>query len=497
MNELSVGVVTCGSMHEEIKECLSSLRRSYRIYPVLPACTFSVKIDLLRHYLDKSTAENEVTLLAYGICHPEISALLAEYGDRVVRLKGGNCYEMFLGSEKYAEYHGRCYWMLNKPFFTKWRKEISAGFGVGTRNGRLLIQDTFKKLVYVRFEKDQLGTDITEDFASAVGLDYEVHSADTTNLRRLLEEALVLGSATNLAKSPQPSVKYTDESQIRTILENVGEIIYGIEAHTKEFVFVSSQVKRILGYSESEFMDIMNDRVLVPFYHQDYREQVIVARYNFLLKCLNEGMQEPYEAEFPVRHKDGHVLWVRESIYPSYSPEGIIESFVGKIEDITNRKQAEETLERRNRELSSLNIIATTISRPLELEKLLAETLKTVLDLMGLKAGWILVREGQGDRLRLVSHQGLPPEFIQEEVESPPGDCINFHVIQRKEVLIAEDVLKCPRLSRSLPEVDCQVSHASVPLIFQDEVVGVMNLASESYRPFSAEDLKLLTGIGH
>jgi len=338
-------------MHEEIKEWLASVKWPFRIYPVIPACTFSVKIDLFRHYLDKSTSENNMTLLAYGICHPQISELLAEYGDSVVSVKGSNCYEIFLGPEKYAEYHGKRYWMLNKPFFTKWRKEITAGFGVGTGNGRLLLLDAFKKLVYVRFENDQLSENIVGDFANAAGLDYEVCRADTTNLRLILEEALVSASTANRANSRQPSVNYAEESQIRTILENLGEIIYGIDPHTKEFVFVSSQVKKILGYSEAEFVDIMNNRVLLPFYHEDYREQLIEDRYNFLLKCLNEGMQEPYEAEFPVKHKDGHVLWVSEGIYPCYSPEGIIESFVGKMQDISQRKRGEEELQRAREEL--------------------------------------------------------------------------------------------------------------------------------------------------
>jgi hypothetical protein len=53
-----------------------------------------------------------------------------------------------------------------------------------------LIGDTFKKLVYVRFEKDELSIDLVEDFARTMGLEYEIHSADTANLKQLLGEAL-------------------------------------------------------------------------------------------------------------------------------------------------------------------------------------------------------------------------------------------------------------------------------------------------------------------
>ncbi len=168
-----------------------------------------------------------------------------------------------------------------------------------------------------------------------------------------------------------------------------------------------------------------------------------------------------------------------------------------RLKNRVNRKRAEEALERRNQELSSLNVIANTVGQSLELERVLGNTLKTVLDMMGLKRGWIFLRDGPYNKLTLASHIGLPPEFSKEETEEPLEDCIEFLVIQRKVALIAEDVVKCPRLMRSLSKEERPAYHASVPLMSKDEVVGVMNLTSEAFRPFSKEDLRLLTGIGH
>ena len=344
MMELNVGIVACASMHKQIEECLASLKGSFRIFPIIPSCTFSVKIDLIRHYLDTSTAENDVTLLAYGICHPQLLPLLAEYSDRVVKVEGSNCFEMFLGSEKYGEYHTKCYWMLNKPFFTKWKNEILTGFGIGTSSGRMLIGDAFKKLLYLRFEKDELGVDLVEDFARTVGLQYEIHSADTANLKRLLKEALPSAHSVRGGKALKSFLNYPHESEMRTMIESIAKVIYKLDVHTKEFTFVSPQVKGILGYTPAEFLDAMDDYLRTPFYHEDDRQQVVARRYNFLVKCLNEGMQEPYEVEYRAKHKNGGDLWVRESIYPSYSSQGTIESFVGKIADITKYKQAEEAL---------------------------------------------------------------------------------------------------------------------------------------------------------
>lgn len=344
MKELKIGIVACASMQKQIEDCLTSMEGSFHIYPIIPSCTFSVNIDLIRHYLDRSTAKNDVTLLAYGICHPQLMPMLAEYGDRVVKVEGDNCYEMFLGSEKYAEYHRKCYWMLNEPFFTKWKNELLTGFGAGTSNRSTLIKDAFKKLVYLRFDKDELSVDLVEDFARTVGLEYEIHPADTLNLKRLIEEALTSARSIRRLKAPKPSLVYPHVSEMRTMIESIGEVIYKVDVHTKQFKFVSPQVRRILGYTPVEFLNVMNDYIRVPFYHEDDRQRVVTGRYQFLVRCLNEGMQAPYEVEYRVKHKNGDVVWVRESIYPSYNPGGIIESFVGKIADITERKHMEEML---------------------------------------------------------------------------------------------------------------------------------------------------------
>jgi len=187
--------------------------------------------------------------------------------------------------------------------------------------------------------------------------------------------------------------------------------------------------------------------------------------------------------------------WIGLSVEPSRDRDGKIIESRPMVMNISERKRAEEAIERRNRELSSLNVIATTIIRSLELEKILADTIRAVLDLMNLKAAWIFLREG--DRLTLASHLELSPEFAREEMERPLGNCTCSNVIRKREPLIAENVLECPRLSRSVAEEEALSCHASVPLVSKDEVVGVMNVASEGFRPFSSEDLDLLTLIGH
>ena len=135
--------------------------------------------------------------------------------------------------------------------------------------------------------------------------------------------------------------KYPDKSEVQTILENIGDIIYKIDIHSRMFTYISPQIESILGYSPDEFMDIMNDNILVPIYHEDDRAQILAKRYKYLITCLDEGLKESYELEYRMRHKNGAYIWIRETLYVNYDLKGTIESFIGKLTDITKRKKAE------------------------------------------------------------------------------------------------------------------------------------------------------------
>jgi PAS domain S-box-containing protein len=281
---------------------------------------------------------------------------------------------------------------------------------------------------------------------------------------------------------------WESEERYRDLYENAPNAYFSISAIDGSILGCNSAALRLLGYDRETLM-----RMKVFDLYADTPDGKSKAKEVFKRFKAGESIRD---VELQMKRKQGEPTWISLSVAPLRDRDGKITESRSMVIDISERKRAEEALERRNRELSSLNIIATTISRSIELEKVLADTLRTVLDLMGLKAGWIFLREGESDRLILTSHLGLSPEFVKEEMELPLGNCICSHVMRRTEPLIAENILKCPRLSRSVVERERLARHASAPLISKDKVVGVMNVASEDLRPFSPEDLNLLTAIG-
>jgi signal transduction histidine kinase len=109
---------------------------------------------------------------------------------------------------------------------------------------------------------------------------------------------------------------------------------------------------------------------------------------------------------------------------------------------------------RRNAELSALNAIGVTVSRSLHLGEILEGALAKVLELVDLRAAWVLLEE-DGEHA-LVACAGLSPAAARE---------------QRPD--------------------------AAVPLQAKEQVLGIMNVVTGGGRSLGPEDLDLLVGIGH
>ena len=102
---------------------------------------------------------------------------------------------------------------------------------------------------------------------------------------------------------------------------------------------------------------------------RDVRTQLYVNpsdRIVFMGKLVANGFVKGFEAQF--YRKDGYILWIAINAIAVFNPEGKIRFFEGTIEDITERRRAEEALREANRKLNVLS----TITRHDILNQLLA-----------------------------------------------------------------------------------------------------------------------------
>jgi PAS domain S-box-containing protein len=104
---------------------------------------------------------------------------------------------------------------------------------------------------------------------------------------------------------------------------------------TGRVVAVNPALQRWLGYDADEIVAIGIERLTHP---DDFAADLA------LFTKLHEGVLDRYEIEKRYVRKDGRVVWGRLVVSCSRSPDGRPELLVGMVEDIDERRRAEEAL---------------------------------------------------------------------------------------------------------------------------------------------------------
>ncbi|RWN43244.1 MAG: PAS domain S-box protein [Mesorhizobium sp.] len=127
------------------------------------------------------------------------------------------------------------------------------------------------------------------------------------------------------------------ETRWNFALAGAGQGVWDLDMRKGGTTYSSTWVK-MLGYADSE-LDGDTDRWL-EMIHPDDRETVAEADRAHL-----EGKTPFFEAEFRMRHKDGHWMWILDRGKAIERDEnGRLIRAIGSLTDITRRKEAEERL---------------------------------------------------------------------------------------------------------------------------------------------------------
>ncbi|MDD2853470.1 MAG: response regulator [Desulfuromonadaceae bacterium] len=100
---------------------------------------------------------------------------------------------------------------------------------------------------------------------------------------------------------------------------------------------------KVTGFSAGEYAE--DPELWCRMIHPEDRQAVINAAQRILISKSADTL------EHRIQHKDGSFRWVQTTLVPRLSSEGQLLSYDGVINDITERKQAEEALNRLNEEL--------------------------------------------------------------------------------------------------------------------------------------------------
>jgi serine phosphatase RsbU (regulator of sigma subunit) len=154
-------------------------------------------------------------------------------------------------------------------------------------------------------------------------------------------------------------------------------------------------------------------------------------------------------------------------------------------------------------QLNTLNHIAETLNRAVDVRSVLMDTLAHLVKLMGLETGWIFLKDPAagdgrgGGGYVLAAHYNLPPALDVANADAWAGTCDCQERCNEECRTQAHNILQCGRLAGVQGDRRGLALHASAPLRSGDKILGILNVAGPDWSSFSAQALTLLTNVGN
>jgi len=160
------------------------------------------------------------------------------------------------------------------------------------------------------------------------------------------------------------------------------------------------------------------------------------------------------------------------------------------------RHQAEQELQRHNRELAALNAVAQALSTSLELQDILDKALSCTVQALGFAGGLTTLADEDTGELRLATHLGLPQTLVERlEAWGLSGTLCDLVYREGKALAIADLRQSAPVDVGGLVKAGFQ-SYLGVPIVHKGRTLGTFCLFDTASHPISKSDCALLTAIG-
>lgn len=138
----------------------------------------------------------------------------------------------------------------------------------------------------------------------------------------------------------------TESAVYKTLLESTKAIPWKIDWGTMKFSYIGPQIESLLGWAPASWASVDD---WVERMHPDDRESVV----NFCVSQSQSGID--HEADYRALTKDGGYVWIRDVVHVVRKEDGEVESLIGFMFDISQRKQTEEHLLSLQKELEELS----------------------------------------------------------------------------------------------------------------------------------------------
>ncbi|NTV13700.1 MAG: PAS domain S-box protein [Desulfobulbaceae bacterium] len=251
--------------------------------------------------------------------------------------------------------------------------------------------------------------------------------------------------------------------------------------------YVNPRFTELTGYSAAEAIG-ENPRILQS-------GKTSAAEYAGLWADLAVGKE--WHGEFCNRKKNGELYWESATIAPVKNDAGVVTHFVAIKEDITEKVQLQEMSRKFAHDLEQLLAISHQITISSDLKSLYRTFVAAARDILALDYSTLMLLSEDKQRLTIMDTLGWPEAMIGT-FSVGGGQGIASQVFLSRKVEFVEDFERETRFE--VPAVVKQKgirSAIAVPMLMQDEVIGVLVGHTLALRVFSEGDRTIYQHIGN
>ncbi|GAB4453495.1 MAG: PAS domain-containing protein [Anaerolineae bacterium] len=268
------------------------------------------------------------------------------------------------------------------------------------------------------------------------------------------------------------------EARLRSIAEN-----------TEDMIFLYDTEGRIQYYNAPAQYGVSADEVLGKTVFDFFDPQTAERLCDQIEQVAATGRSLSVESQISWR---GQQLVFLDQLFPLTDADGNVTSVAKISRNITDRKQIEEALQERNRDLNLLNRAGQALTSTLDVDKVLERVLETITEVVGAEGGsvWLWDESRPGWLVcRAAYHVGVQQSLVG--LALAPGQGIAGWAAQQRKSTLVDKVREDPRFAA---DIDAQTGYQTeallvVPLVARDAVLGVLEAVNGD---FNADHLAVI-----
>ena len=138
------------------------------------------------------------------------------------------------------------------------------------------------------------------------------------------------------------SPRIVNDLVYKTLIESTLAIPWSIDWDTKKFSYIGPQIEKVLGWKQDSWRTVEDWAMRM---HENDRAWVV----DFCVAQSISGVD--HEADYRALTINGEYIWIRDVVHVVRKPNGEVDSLVGFMFDISERKKQEQELETLKKQL--------------------------------------------------------------------------------------------------------------------------------------------------